>query len=53
MKTPGGGGYGTPSSNGAGIGSFAGINLIDDEGMVNRFVERGSVYEYRMNQESV
>ncbi|XP_001848679.2 5-oxoprolinase [Culex quinquefasciatus] len=46
MKTPGGGGYGTPSGN-----AFPGIENLDSED--TRFIERGSVYEYRMNQESV
>lgn len=46
MKTPGGGGYGTPSAN-----AFPGIEDLDNADA--RFIERGSVYEYRMNQESV
>lgn len=43
MKTPGGGGYGDPTLS---VGSSE-----DDEKKV--FIERGSVYEYRMAQESV
>ncbi|XP_055614300.1 5-oxoprolinase [Uranotaenia lowii] len=47
MKTPGGGGYGKPSSN-----AFPLLNLVDDDPMKG-FVERGSLFEYRMAQESV
>ncbi|KXJ77397.1 5-oxoprolinase [Aedes albopictus] len=48
MKTPGGGGYGRPASTNA----YPILNLVDDDPS-KAFVERGSLFEYRMAQESV
>jgi N-methylhydantoinase B/oxoprolinase/acetone carboxylase alpha subunit len=46
MKTPGGGGYGSAEHKSAAA--------IDEENESNQlFTERGSVFEYRMIQESV
>ncbi|XP_058825820.1 5-oxoprolinase [Topomyia yanbarensis] len=47
MKTPGGGGYGRPSSS-----AFPLLDLVDDDPS-KMFVERGSVFEFRIAQESV
>ncbi|XP_055549431.1 5-oxoprolinase [Wyeomyia smithii] len=47
MKTPGGGGYGRSTSN-----AFPVLDLVDDDPS-KAFVERGSVFEYRLAQESV
>uniref|UniRef100_A0A7G3ARE1 Putative oxoprolinase n=1 Tax=Lutzomyia longipalpis TaxID=7200 RepID=A0A7G3ARE1_LUTLO len=45
MKTPGGGGYGSPSEGNA--------NPSDHKEQKQFFMEKGSVYEYRKAQESV
>uniref|UniRef100_A0A182Q3G2 5-oxoprolinase n=1 Tax=Anopheles farauti TaxID=69004 RepID=A0A182Q3G2_9DIPT len=63
MKTPGGGGYGVPDGEGDGAPGSLGDRLqqrqdaaaaaIASVGSSKAFMERGSVYEYRMAQESV
>lgn len=48
LHTPGGGGYGSPETEGDVCSE-----VIAGGGEFSKFVERGSVYEYRQTQEGV
>lgn len=49
LHTPGGGGYGSPETE----GDVVSLKITADGGEFSKFVERGSVYEYRQAQEGV